>query len=498
MRTVQEQHRTTLPAFAWRPISVITSVLGVVLLVFSSRFGYFGDELYFIGAGRRLDVNFADQPPLVPLLANLLDEIGGGSLVVLRLPSVLMMMAGALVTTLVARELGGGGRAQVIAAASFATAPYFLVSGTLLATSTIDPFLWTVVTWLLVRWVRGRDDRLLLWAGVVTAVGIQAKYLIAFLWIAVLIGVLISGPRELLRRPLLWIGLAVPLVTGLPGLIWQANRGWPGLEMVEVVTETVRQEGGRFGLPISLVLNAGPIAAAAVLVFGLWRVMRSSSLRDYRFFGWAVLLLITAAFVFELKAYYVAGLYGVVWAFGAVELERVPVARWFRWVPTVPVFVVSALGGIFVALPWFPESQAKDADMLAAGRLGWPTVAGSVAQAYHALPPDKAEDTAIVTSKYWQAGALDTFGPDLDVPAPHSPNRGYFYFGAPPDSATTTLLVASDPEMLDGHFDKVTKLADIEVPVGVPTVNKYVSIYLCEGQRTPWSQLWPRLRELKG
>jgi hypothetical protein len=95
---VQEQHRTTLPAFAWRPISVITSVLGVVLLVFSSRFGYFGDELYFIGAGRRLDVNFADQPPLVPLLANLLDEIGGGSLVVLRLPSVLMMMAGALVT----------------------------------------------------------------------------------------------------------------------------------------------------------------------------------------------------------------------------------------------------------------------------------------------------------------------------------------------------------------------------------------------------------------
>ncbi|MET1074586.1 MAG: glycosyltransferase family 39 protein, partial [Umezawaea sp.] len=236
VRAVDEGGRAgALPVFAWQPVSVVASLMGTVMLIFSSRLGYFGDELYFIGAGARLDVNFADQPPLVPLLAHVMNDLGGGSLVVLRLPSVLMMMAGVVVTALIARELGGGPGAQLIAAGAFAVSPNFLIGGTLLATSTVDPLLWTVVTWLLVRWVRGRDDKVLLWAGAVTAVGIQAKYLIVFLWVAVLVGVLIAGPRELLRRPLLWVGAAIPLVTGLPGLVWQARHGWPGLEMVGVV-----------------------------------------------------------------------------------------------------------------------------------------------------------------------------------------------------------------------------------------------------------------------
>ncbi|PRY36361.1 dolichyl-phosphate-mannose-protein mannosyltransferase [Umezawaea tangerina] len=494
---VDEERASALPALAWQPISVVASLMGTVMLIFSSRLGYFGDELYFIGAGSRPDVNFADQPPLVPWLAHVMNDLGGGSLVVLRLPSVLMMMAGVVVTALIARELGGGPGAQLIAAGAFAVSPNFLIGGTLLATSTVDPLLWTVVTWLLVRWVRGRDDKVLLWAGAVTAVGIQAKYLIAVLWVVVLVGVLVAGPRELLRRPLLWVGAAIPLVTGLPGLIWQANRGWPGLEMVGVVSQDVaRFEGGRVGFVVTLLQNSLPIAAGALLFFGLWRVLRSPGLREYRFLGWAVVLLVALVFALGLRMYHVVGLFGVLWAFGAVEVERTGVSRWFRWIPTMPVFLVSAFLAVFVALPWYPESWVKDDDLLNSGRLGWPTVAGAVALAYHQLPPEQAEHTAIVTSVYWQAGALDTFGPDLGLPAPYSPNRGYYYFGAPPDSATSALLVAPDRTMLDGHFDTVTKVADIEVPIGFPQLNKGLSVYLCEGQVEPWSKIWPGLRTM--
>ncbi len=498
MRAVQEEERAdALPALAWQPIAVIASLMGTVMLVFSSRFGYFGDELYFIGAGERLDVNFADQPPLIPLLATLMNDLGGGSLVVLRLPAVLMMMAGVFVTALIARELGGRTRAQITAGAAFAISPNFLVTGTLLATSTIDPLLWAVVTWLLVRWVRGRDDKVLLWAGVVTAVGVQAKYLIAFLWIVVVIGVLIAGPRELLKRPLLWVGAAIPLVTGLPGLVWQANRGWPGLEMVEVISLDVSLfEGGRFGFVVALLLNSASIAAGALVFFGLWRVMRAPSLRDYRFLGWALIVLTGLVLAFSLRMYYVVGLFPVLWAFGAVELQRGDVAGWFRWIPTMPVFLVSAFLAVFLSLPWYPESGVKDTDLINAGKLGWPTMAGSVARVFHELPPEQAEKTAIVTNMYWQAGALDVFGPDLGLPSPYSPNRGYYYFGAPPDSATTALLVSPDPKLLEGHFGTVSKVADVDVPIGFPSLNKGVSIYLCEDPREPWSLMWPKLRTM--
>jgi hypothetical protein len=46
----------------------------------------------------------------------------------------------------------------------------------LLTTAIVDVFLWAVTTWLLVRWVQLRDDRLLLWLGVITAIALQNKW----------------------------------------------------------------------------------------------------------------------------------------------------------------------------------------------------------------------------------------------------------------------------------------------------------------------------------
>jgi hypothetical protein len=148
---------------------------------------------------------------------------------------------------------------------------------------------------------------------------------------------------------------------------------------------------------------------------------------------------------------------------------------------------------VFVSLPWYPESGVRDSDLLVSGRVGWPTIAATVAQTYRAQP----SGTAIVTEDYWQAGALDTFGPGLGLPKVYSPNRGYYYFGTPPDSATRVLFVGSDPSLVVGHFGSVTTLTAIDVPHGFPTLNKGISIYLCEDPAEPWSTLWPRLHTME-
>src|SRR5919206_3150055 len=75
-------------------------------LLTNTHYGYFRDELYYLACGQHLAWGYADQPPLIALIARA-TQIFGASLFMLRLPAAL---AGALVvflTGLFVRELGG-------------------------------------------------------------------------------------------------------------------------------------------------------------------------------------------------------------------------------------------------------------------------------------------------------------------------------------------------------------------------------------------------------
>ncbi|MGV9542170.1 glycosyltransferase family 39 protein [Nocardia beijingensis] len=193
MTEVLDTHRRRddaqpLPPFAFGGVGAVAALGALALLVSIGRYGFFGDELYFVAAGRRLTAGYADQGPLLPALARTLDLLAPDSLVALRLPAVLVTVAAVVLTAQIAREFGGDRPSQVLAAAAYATSPFLLVQGTLLATNTIDTALWVVVSWLVIRWVRTRRDGLLLAAALVTAVDMQVKWLIPFFWIALAIG----------------------------------------------------------------------------------------------------------------------------------------------------------------------------------------------------------------------------------------------------------------------------------------------------------------------
>ncbi|MGH7416186.1 MAG: hypothetical protein ACREKB_00210 [Candidatus Rokuibacteriota bacterium] len=49
-------------------------------LVTASRYGYFGDELYFLACGEHLDWGYVDQPPLIAAVAWLVRHTLGTSL----------------------------------------------------------------------------------------------------------------------------------------------------------------------------------------------------------------------------------------------------------------------------------------------------------------------------------------------------------------------------------------------------------------------------------
>jgi hypothetical protein len=484
-----------VPGFARGPVLAVAGGVAVLLTAVSGRYGYFGDELYFIAAGHHLAWGYADQPPMLPLIALAMDTIAPGSLPVLRIPATLATVAGIVLAALLAREFGGGRRAQLIAAGAYALSPNFLGTGHLLATSTLDPALWTALTWLLVRWVRTRLDGLLIVAGVVTAVAIQVKFLVVAFWVVAIVAVLVFGPRDLLRRPALWLGGAIAVLATVPTLVWQAQNGWPQLGMGRAVAAESVYAGGMIGfLPLAL-LMVGLLIGSVLALHGLGRLLADPV---YRFLGVTALGVTVLFLVSGGRPYYVAGVFPLLWAASAVAIERRRPAVWWRWVPTWPVYAATAVLvlGVMNVLPIRPVSAHADQPLQIGNfqldEIGWPQMVDDVVAAHRALPPESARNAVVVTGDYWSVSAIQHFAPALPA---YSGSRGAAWFGMPPEDSGAVIFVG-DPAAVAAGFDRVTQVGTLDNDVRVTNLAQGTPIFVLEGRHRAWAELWPALRHL--
>ncbi|GAA0562621.1 glycosyltransferase family 39 protein [Actinomadura livida] len=491
------------PGVAWRPVLLIAGALGVVLLAVSARYGYHRDELYFRVAGRHPMWGYPDQPPLVPLLGRAVTAVFGDSLVALRVPSALFSAAGVVVAALTARDMGGGRRAQLLTAGAYAVCPFVVAAGHLFSTATLDLLLSTTLVWLAVRWVRTRDQRLLLAAGAAAALALNVKYLAAFLLAGVVAGLLISGPREFLRRPMFAAAVLLVAAAAAPGLMWQADHGWPQLDMADAIAGK-GDFGGRPGLiPFQILLTG--VVLSWLWIYGLWRTYRSDDLRPFRFIGHAYVLLTVLFLVTAGKPYYLSGLWAALFAAGAVEIERNGAPRGWGWVPAVPVYAVTAVTTALLTLPVYPVKRLADTPQPAvnadsAETVGWPRFAEQVADAYHSLPAGERAAATIVVGNYGEAGALDKYGPGLGLPRAYSGHNGYWHFGRPQETRGPAVVVG--PETTAGaaylrrFWTDVRPVGRIDNGVGLDNQEQGKPVWICRGQRAPWAELWPRLKTL--
>jgi 4-amino-4-deoxy-L-arabinose transferase-like glycosyltransferase len=467
-----------------------------VLVAFASGYGPHRDELYFVAAGRHLAWAYADQGPLTPLIARAMTEISTGSLTVLRLPSALAAGTTVLLTGLLARELGGSRRAEALAAACGAVASIVLVTGHWLSTSTFDLLAWTAVMWLVVRAVRSGEDRLWLVAGVVLGIGLLNKPLPAFLALGLAAGVLVAGPRRLLRNPYVWVGAAIALALWAPWIAWQASHDWPQLDVSRSIAGggSTSSEAWWAIVPFQLLLVSPPLAP--VWIAGLVGLFRDPAWRDVRFVAWAWVVLAVVFMASAGKPYYLAGMLPALVAAGAVQADRWlqrgrPRAR--RAVLAAAIGLSAAVGAV-IALPVLPAADlgpvlAMNEDV--GETIGWPELARTVAGVYRTAP-----GAVILTQNYGEAGAIDRYGPALGLPHAFSGHNAYGDWGPPRDASAPVVAVGLRPEVVAAHLRGCHTAARITNADDVDNEENGRAVLLCAGPRRSWSQEWASLRHL--
>lgn len=221
-------------------VLAITAAKLLLHLATASRYGYFGDELYFLACGEHLDWGYVDQPPLIALVAWLVRHTLGTSLLAVRLPSALAGAALTLLTGLLARELGGGRFAMGLSAAASALAFVYVVMHYLFTMNAYEPLFWTGCAFIVVRIVKTGDQKLWLWFGLIAGLGLQNKYSMAVYGLGLVVGVLLAPERRALRQPWIWLGGAVAALVFLPNLIWNVQHGWPFFELMRNIRASGR------------------------------------------------------------------------------------------------------------------------------------------------------------------------------------------------------------------------------------------------------------------
>ena len=488
--------RRGLAAVLNADVAVVALAAGVLTLHLATNglYDFHRDSLYYLDSARHPSWGYVDYPPVTPAIARLSLWLFGPSVWGLRLwPS----LAGALMVILaplIARELGGGPAARLLAAIGAATSLVLLGANWLFQTVSFDQLAWLLCLWIFARLLRTGDGRLWLALGAAAGVGLETKYTIVALAVGLMAGTVLTPLRRHLETPWPWLGLGVALLIFVPNLAWQAASGWPSVQFTlnHKSAQALDFSPLRF-LAEQLVL-IGPLAIP-IWLGGLWWLLRDTERRA---------LWISAAFPFVVylfvgKSYYVGPLHPFLIAAGACALVQWTATRrlWVR--PAAGIALgLQALLLLPVALPILPEATMARSPLPSvrkdfADTVGWHELVSQVAAVYRGLPADERGRTVILTANYGEAGAINTYGRPVGLPAAVSGELSYYYW-KPASLDGPVIAIGLDPGFLATLFGSCRQVGRLSNSYGLRNEEEGAPLSICRNPRLPLDSLWNRLK----
>jgi len=497
---------------------------------FNNRYDYFRDEFDYLACGNHPAWGYVDQPPLIPFLIHIWRAIGGDSLRSIRFIPALASSLLVVQTAVLAREFGGRRFALLLSAVTVVVAPQYLSNGSLLGTNCLEPNLWMGCAYFAILAIKRNDPRYWLWFGVVAGLGLEEKYSIAVFGLGIVTGLLLTAQRRVFLNPWIWVGGLAAFLVFLPNLLWNIHYHWPFVELMR----NIRAEGRDVVLPLpqyffQQTLLVHPFTAP-IWITGLIAFFVSPRLKAYRALGWCYLTCFTVFFVLHGKNYYLAPIYPMLLAAGAVVIESAIEGRKIdgretasleagrhrrAWLKAAIVILLLAAGAHlapvvvpvlspdkFIAymkylpmkLPVMEHSHARAVlPQWYSDQFGWEEIVAETGKAYNQLSPAERTGCGIFAQDYGQAGAIDFYGPRYGLPPALSGHQTYWLWGPRGYSGNCLIVLDDTRERLEELFDSVEF-------VGISADNPYaleqrIPVFICRGAKFgTLDKVWPKLK----
>jgi dolichyl-phosphate-mannose-protein mannosyltransferase len=438
------------------------------------------DEFLYLAEGKHMAWGFMEVPPLLSVFAWLNNLFGGSMFWIKFWPSLF----GALTLILVGKiilSLGGKSFALLLVFFSFIFGAYLRVHY-LFQPNFLEIFFWTMIAYSLIRYIQTEKNKWLYIFGLSIGLGMLSKYSVAFFVVSILLGLLLTKERKIFANKHLYYAGLIAFIIFLPNLIWQYLHHFPVVYHMKELQQTQLQYISPVGFLIDQVIMN--MSCFFVWIAGLLFVSFSQKAKQYRFIGWAYFFVVVLLLIGRGKNYYSLGVYPVLFAFGAYQLEQLTTMRFkivryvcvafvlfiaYYSVPILlPIFEPAKLATFYKerhlektgALKW-EDLKNHPLPQDFADMLGWKTITEKTAKVYNSLPQEEKNKTIIKSDNYGLCGALNFYGPKMGLPEVYSYNASFLLWI--PDTFNVTNVITVGEKMPDSTKDVLKYFSSVSV-----------------------------------
>ncbi len=475
-------------------------------LYFYGQLEFHRDELLYFSLGQHPAFGYASIPPLTGWIALAMQSIFGFSLWSAKIFPAILSGFFLLLCAKMTKELGGQSFAQILVGIAILSMPFAIRVFHLFQPVCIDLFLWTLLFYYVLKFLKTEKDQYLLILGGIVGIAMLNKYLVALLVISLLLSFLFSGRLDIFKNKFLYYGLGIALVIFLPNLIWQMANGLPVINHMSELNETQLVNINRLNILLDLLIM--PFWATPIIFIGF--VFLSQEKR-YRPLIFAIIFVILILLILRGKAYYAMGIYPILLGAGAIFIEQKVQHRFFLWsIPFlifglsllilpfgIPIYETEKLVQYFQTLEkdygiilgrQFEDGSIHSLPQDYADQIGWTELTRIVNKAYLQVP--EKSKCIIYGENYGQAGAISIIGKQFNLPEAISFSDNFRYWAPKHFDPEIQYFIYINDELgedVAALFSIIQNIGQVE---NIHSRSYGTTVYLCSKPKRSFNEFW--------
>src|ERR1035437_9281336 len=236
----------------WILLLLITIKLILQVVLVNPVYELHRDEFLYLNQADHLAFGYISVPPFTAFISKII-YLFGGSLFWIRFFPVLFGTLTIVFVWLIVKSIGGSLFSKILASAALVFSPLMRIN-ILYQPNSFDILTWTIIFYLLVKFIQSEKSKWLWFLSVVIAIGFYNKYNLLFLITGLVIGFLLTYQRNLFTNASFWKALIFSLILLSPNIIWQATNHFPVFQHMKVLKVNQLDNNTSTGFLISQLL----------------------------------------------------------------------------------------------------------------------------------------------------------------------------------------------------------------------------------------------------